>query len=235
MKNRITALVIAPLVGAILGYLITDPINAGWFSSKWQVIESPPGNVHSLVAISKGSLWVQSDSGSFYYNENPSSCKTKCWQEVSGIPALPIIEPYESSVSNTPCASTPPLSRVRATVSECRREMWIDRNSTFALRNDGSIYLWQVDLAKEWSFLTMILNVCAGAIAMFIPTLIVILFSWLLNRIHKNREIKCLSLPNTACTGLVGFAPLNWVNSSFWEYHYNGVIQSHPRAANANR
>ncbi|SRR6266498_1055621 len=189
MAKRLIALIIAPLVGAILGYLLTDPINAGWFSSAWQMIENPPDHAHRLAAVNKGGLWVQTDSGTFYYNEDPSACKTNCWQEVPGIPALPIVEPYELSVTSSPCASIPPLSRVIATVSECRREMWIDRNSTFALRNDGSIYLWQVDLAKEWSALIMILNVCAGAIALFIPTLIVVLLSWLLNRIHeKQRE-----------------------------------------------
>jgi len=66
--------------------------------------------------------------------------------------------------------------------------MWIDRSSTFALRNDGSIYLWQVDLAKEWSSAIMTLNVCAGAIVLFIPTLIAVLFNWFLSWIHGKQK-----------------------------------------------
>jgi hypothetical protein len=190
MKKRLIALVIAPLAGAVLGYLLANTMNNGWFSSEWRRIESPPGNVHRLAAVSKGGLWVEMDSGAFYYNENPSSCKAECWQEVSDIPSLPIVEPYEASVSATACAPSPPLSRITARISECRIEMWIDRNSTFALRNDGSLYLWQVDLYKEWSAALIILGMCIGAITLFIPTLIVVFINWLSNRTHEKQREK---------------------------------------------
>lgn len=190
MKKRLIALIIAPIVGALLGYLLANALNNGWFSYKWQRIESPPGDVHRLVAVSKGSLWVQSDSGVFYYNENPSKCQAECWQEVSEIPSLPIVEPYEYSVTLTACAPSPPLSRVTTRISECRIEMWIDRNSTFALRNDGSIYLWQADLYTEWSLVLMILGVCIGAIILFIPTLIIVLFNWFLYRKRAKQSEK---------------------------------------------
>jgi hypothetical protein len=189
MKKHLLALVIAPIVGAVLGYLLAETLNNGWFSSQWQKIEKSPTNVRRLIAVSKGGLWVESDAGVLYYNEHPSSCQSKCWQEVSELPPLPIVEPYERSVTSTPCAPSPPLSRITAKISECRRETWIDRNSTFALRKDGSIYLWQVDLAQEWSAMLMILTVCIGAIALFIPTLIVVVFKLLSSRSHeKQRE-----------------------------------------------
>jgi hypothetical protein len=200
MTKRLIALIIAPVVGAVLGYFLAYVMNNGWLSSKWQRIENPPGNVYRLVTISKGALWVENDSGTFYYNEKPSSCQSQCWQEVSKFPSLPIVEPNELSVTNTPCAPSPPLSRVTAKISECRRETWIDRNSTFALRNDGSIYLWQIDLAREWSSAIVVLNMCVGAIALFILTLIVVLFGWLLDRVREKREKEGLSLPNTACS-----------------------------------
>ena len=188
MKKRLIALILAPILGAVLGYLLADAMNNGWFSSKWQRIESPPVNVYSLVAVSKGGLWVESDSGVLYYNENPSSCQNECWQEVSDTPSLPIVEPYEASVTATACAPSPPLSRVTATISECRVEMWIDRSVTFALRNDGSIYLWQVDLSKECSAALIILGVCVGAVTLFIPTFIVVFINWLSKRVHEKQE-----------------------------------------------
>ena len=189
MKKRLIALLIAPIVGAVLGYLLANAMNNGWFSSEWKKIESPPVHVQSLVAVSKGGLWVESDSGTLYYSENPYSCQNECWQEVSDTPSLPIVEPYEASVTATACAPSPPLSRVTAMISECRIEMWVDRNATFALRNDGSIYLWQVDLSKEWSAALILLGVCMGAVTLFIPTFIVVFINWLLSRTReKQRE-----------------------------------------------
>ena len=102
MKKRLIALVIAPIVGAVLGYLLADAMNNGWFSSGWQRIESPPINVNRLIAVSKGSLWVESDSGTFYYNENPALCQSECWREVSEIPSLPIVEPYGAARETYP-------------------------------------------------------------------------------------------------------------------------------------
>jgi phosphate/sulfate permease len=188
MTKRIIALIVAPIIGAVLGYFLADVINNGWLSSRWQKVESPPGNVHRLIAVNKGGIWIESDSGTFYYNENPSSCQHECWREVSEIPDLPIVEPHELSVTDIPCAPLPPLVSVKSKISECRKEAWIDRNSTFALRNDGSIYLWQVNLASEWSAMLMILTVCTGAIALFVLTLIVVLFSWLLDHIRKKQR-----------------------------------------------
>lgn len=190
MKKHLISLIVAPIVGAIAGYLLAGAISNGWFSSEWRMIKRPPGNVQRMVAVSEGSLWVQSDTGTFYYNENPYSCQTECWQEVSEIPTLPIIKPYEVSVDNFPCAPPPPLSRVTARISECRKEMWVDRNFVFALRGDGTIYLWQVNLAKEWTAFVFIMGICTGALALFIPTLIVLLFNWLSNRASQDFEFE---------------------------------------------
>ena len=192
MKKRITALIISPIVGAILGYLLANAMNNGWFSSKWQMIEKPPVDVHLLVAISRDSLWVQSDSGTFYYNENSSICKLGCWIEVQEIPNLPIVEPYEARVTSEACASSPPLSRVIAKISECRIEMWVCRSFTFALRDDGTIYLWQADINKDYANAGLFFGICIGSIALFIPTLLFVLFlrllDWLSNRVNKKSE-----------------------------------------------
>ena len=190
MKKRLIALIIAPILGAVLGYLLTNAMNNEWFSSGWQRIESPPDNVHRLVAVSKGGLWIESESGVLYYNGHPSSCRNECWQEVSDIPSLPIVEPYEASVTDSACVPSPPLSRVTAMISECRVEMSVDRNATFALRNDGSIYLWQAVLSKEWSAALIFLGVCIGAVTLFIPTLVVVFINWLINRAHEKQRAR---------------------------------------------
>jgi len=190
MKKRIAALITAPIIGAVLGYLLVIALTNGWFSSKWQMIEKPPGEVLHLVALSQDSLWVQSATGTIYYDENSSTCKSDCWLEVPEIPALPIVESNESTVTSEACAPSPPLSRVTDRISECWRTLWVDYNFTFALRKDGSIYLWQAELYKEWVVVLLFIGVCGGAIVLFIPTLVFVLFlgllDWRSNRANKN-------------------------------------------------
>lgn len=53
--------------------------------------------------------------------------------------------------------------------------MWVDYDFTFALRRDGSIYLWQADLYKEWAVVLLFTGVCFGAIALLIPTFVIVL------------------------------------------------------------
>ena len=190
MKKRIAAIIIAPMIGAVLGYLLITTLNNGWFRSKWQRIEKPPGKTLHLVALSQDSLWVQSDTGILYYNENSSTCKSNCWLEVPEIPTLPTVEPGETAVTSQACAPSPPLSRVADRISECWTTMWVDHNFTFALRKDGSIYLWQANIYKEWTLVAVFLGACVGAIALFVPTLTVVLILGFLNRrsdrINKN-------------------------------------------------
>ena len=175
MKKRIVAIFIAPILGGILGYLLVDALSNGWFSSRWQRIEAPPVEASRLLALSLDSLWVESPTGAIYYNENSSACQSDCWQEVSGIPTLPVVESDEVTVKYEACAPSPPLSGVLERISECRRTMWVDYTVTFAFRKDGSIYLWQADLYKEWAFVLLFGGICLGALILFIPTLIAIL------------------------------------------------------------
>jgi hypothetical protein len=186
MKKWITLLLLAPVLGAILGYLLVNALNDGWFKSKWQMVEKPPGDAHRLVALSKDSVWVQSDSGTLYYNENSSACKANCWIEVKELPTLPILESPETRVTGEACAPAPPLIRVAARISECRSEMWVDRNFIFALRSDGTLYLWQADIYGEWTVVIMLLGICGGAAFLFLPTLILVLsLSWLGRRAKR--------------------------------------------------
>jgi hypothetical protein len=190
MKKRITAIITAPIIGAVLGYLLVIALTNGWFSSRWQMIEKPPGEALHLVALNQDSLWIQSDSGTLYYNENSSTCKSDCWLEVPEIPALPIVGPNESTVTGEACAPSMPLIGVVERISECRRTMWADYNFTFALRKDGSIYLWQADLYKEWTVVILFVGVCGGAIVLFIPALVTVLFlGWRDRRSKRANQI----------------------------------------------
>lgn len=192
MKKRILALVVASLVGALLGYLLSSALNYGWFKSKWLLIEKPPIESFHLVAISRDSLWIMSDTGAIYFNENSSSCTNECWSLVSEVPSLPIVEPFETNVTNEACAPTPPLSKIIDTISECRHEMWVDRSYKFSLRWDGNIYLWEADHYGEWTSVSLLSGVCTGAIILFVPTLLFVLFSGLLGWLskHANKELK---------------------------------------------
>ena len=175
MKKRLVALILAPLIGAILGYLLVYALSNGWFKTRWQMIEKPPGEGLHLVALSRDSLWVQSGTGAIYYNENASACTSDCWREVPEIPTLPVVGPDESKVTGAACARSLPLFGVVERISECRSTMWVDYNYTFALRKDGSIYLWQAELYNEWAFVLLVFGVCGGAMLLFIPALAVVL------------------------------------------------------------
>jgi hypothetical protein len=175
MKKRIAILLFAPIIGAALGYFLVYALSNGWFKSRWQKIETPPGDGLHLVALSLDSLWVQSDSGAIYYNENASACQSGCWVEVPEIPDLPALGPNETAVTSGACAPSLPLSRVVERLSECRSTMWVDYDVTFALREDGSIYLWQAELFKEWTFVLLVVGVCGGAMLLFLPALAVVL------------------------------------------------------------
>ena len=182
MKKRIVAVIIVPIIGAILGYLLVTMLMNGWFSAKWQMIEKPPGEGNHLIAMSQDSLWVQNSTGRIYYNEQSSVCTSDCWLEVSEIPLPPPIETDDTTVNSKACAPTPPLMNVTEKLSECWRTMWVDHTYTFALRKDGSIYLWQAELYKEWSFVLLIIGVCGGALVFFIPVLLLVVVISLLDR-----------------------------------------------------
>jgi hypothetical protein len=188
MKKRIAALSLALVLGAVLGYFFADASNNGWFSARWRAIENPPEVVHQMVALNRDSLWIQGDSGTLFLNEASSSCKAGCWQGVSEVPSLPIVESHEVAVTAKTCAVSPPLSRVIDSLSECRRGMWIVRNYTFALRDDGTILLWQVDLSREWASALMFIGVCIGALALFIPTLVTVSFFALRDWLSKRQD-----------------------------------------------
>ena len=189
MKKRLALTILITIIGSVLGFQLTRVSIYGWFSSKWQAIENTPERVSSLVALERDSLWVQGESGVFHQHEGSSSCVSDCWLEVQEIPELPSIEFYESTVKDEACVPAPLLLGVSSKISECRREMWVDRSYIFALRKDGSIYFWQSDVYGEWVVVELFFGLCGGAIILFVPSLIFILLpgfiKWLSKRKHK--------------------------------------------------
>jgi hypothetical protein len=185
MKKNFAIIIIAPVIGAVLGYLLVSALMNGWFTSRWQMIERPPLEALDLVSLSKDSIWVQSSTGSIYYNENSSTCKSECWREVPEIPDLPAPDADEFTLTSEACAPSPPLFRVKDTISECWKTMWVDHNFTFALQEDGNIYLWQAELYKEWTVVLLFGGICFGAIVLFVPALLYVLVSVFLDRRSK--------------------------------------------------
>jgi hypothetical protein len=186
VKARIAAILIAPIIGAILGILLAQAVNYGWLASKWQPIEKPPERVARLLAIQRDTLWIEGESTMLYTNENSSSCSYNCWVEVSEIPDESDEGGYVLSIKNEACGPLPPLTQVAATISECRMDDWRDFNHTFALRKDGNIFYWQASINREWTLLVLIYAAFYGAVGLFVPTLFIVLFGglldWLSNR-----------------------------------------------------
>jgi len=191
MSNKnvvhVLALFIVPAIGLVLGLVLAKMMDDGWLSSSWQTVAQPSVHVRSLEALNKDSLWVRSDSGDIYYNENASDCATDCWRKVDEIPKLPI--PDDAiSVINKPCAALPPLWGMTVSISECRKRMWQDYNSTFALLNDGTIRVWQVNVNGEGSFMLFMIVPVFGAIALFVLTLIFVLFSVFFDWLTRSKQ-----------------------------------------------
>lgn len=187
MRKRIAALILAPILGAALGYLLVLALSSGWFKSRWQMIVRPPGEGLHLVALSQDSLWVQNSTGAIYYNEHASTCISDCWVEVPEIPDLPVLGPNETAVTSGACAPSLPLSRVVDRLSECRSTLWVDFDFTFALRQDGNIYLWQAEIYNEWAFVLVAIGVCGGAMLLFVPVLVVVLVLGIRDRRSKKQ------------------------------------------------
>jgi hypothetical protein len=192
-KKWVGAILAAPILGAVLGYLLVSALLNGWFSSKWQQIEKPPGEALHLVALSQDSIWVRSGTGDLYFNENAATCTTDCWRGVVEIPALPVIGPDELKVTSEACAPALPLTNTSERISECRTTLWVDYNYIFALREDGRIYLWKADLYQEWAIVLLFTGVCGGALALFVPTFVAVLLLVLLNRRSGRLKSKPLS------------------------------------------
>jgi len=202
MKARFVAIIIGPIIGAILGFFLADTINNGWFDSYWQMIEMPPVKVQRLVAVDSYSLWIQSDSGILYYNADTVGCKTDCWQEVAEIPVLPRVTPNGSEIEHETitghaCSPAPPLSGVVSQLSQCRiTELnWgLHNNYIYALRDDGTIYLWHTDMytGEGGAIYNYFIFVCGGGLVVFISIFIFALFlgllDWLAKRAQKDKE-----------------------------------------------
>jgi hypothetical protein len=199
MKTRIIAIIIGPIIGAILGYFFGYANYYGWIGTSWHLLDKPPVEVTHLVAVDSFSLLVQSKSGSYYINENTSTCESGCWKMVPNIPLFP--NPgSEETITSEACSSPPPLSDVRTRISQCRINFvnWgLNRNFIYALRNDGTIYLWHTDIyTGEGEDLYNIVYVCFGGIAFFIPILILVLFFEFIDRLsnHAKKQKKEINI-----------------------------------------
>lgn len=184
-------LLIAPFIGLILGFVFAKFSDLGWIGSSWQIVVQPPVHISSLEAVNQDSLWIRSDSGAIYYNENASKCTADCWHTVDGIPKLPLLD-HSLSVTNRPCTRMLPLWGMVATISECRREMWNERNNTFALLNDGTIRLWQVNVhgGEGVDLIIYIVSPIFGAMVLFVLTVILLLFSALIDWLSNKPQLK---------------------------------------------
>jgi hypothetical protein len=194
MRKRVIIILSATILGGILGYFLAEASHYGWFTSSWERLESPPEATYHIVAANSSSVWISAESGSVYQYRDVMDCQSGCWEVVSDTTNPPLPDPYFEIVKNEPCAPSLPLSRIVETKAECGREGFREFNTIYALRDDRSLFLWKSVIYMEWYFLEQISYIFIGAIALFIPTILVLLFDGLLKslraRATKQREME---------------------------------------------
>jgi hypothetical protein len=187
MRKRLTDLVmLSPIIGAILGYLVGYAYYAQWFDTTWHTIEESPVPIRRFIALDKDNVWVETVPGQLYHHAGSSTCQSGCWREVAQLPVFPQGDSSGFQIVDKPCAAIPPLFLTTSTVAQCRRESFVGHSYAFALRRDNKLLFWQADLYSEWSFIPIGGGACSGAIVVFfgaaIPLMIIEFREWLTKR-----------------------------------------------------
>ena len=165
---------------------------SGWFVP-WKPIDRPPELAARILALSGSSVWVQTSSGEIYFNASSNECQRECWTVVAEVssdstPPAGIQEIFPSS-----CTSPPPFFGAIDQKGDCWHGVWQDYNTVYALRRDGSMWVWRFVSGGEWGLFALLFGTCTGAAAIFALALVVILFSGVLNRRYRRSQSGALS------------------------------------------
>jgi hypothetical protein len=185
LLKRLLLLLLAPLVGAVAGFGLAYVFENGWLWG-WQPVAPPPEAATALHALSGPNLWVEAASGQLYHNAAADTCATGCWAPVADV-VKPPLDDDTREVRPTTCVRPPPLLfGAEQTLAECRVEQWVDFNTVYALRGDGSLRVWRFTSGGEWVGLTFILLPLLGAAAFFLLALALVVVlaiaAWLRRR-----------------------------------------------------
>jgi hypothetical protein len=185
MLKRIVLLLLAPLVGSAVGFGLAFLLESGWLRQGWQPVAPSPEPAARLHALSGPNLWIEAASGQLYHNVAADTCATDCWTPVSEV-TLPELDQDIRQVRPDTCVTPPPLWGAAETLAECQVGQWVDGNTAYARRRDGSLRVWRFTSGGEWVGLTYLLLIVLGAVTLFVLVLaaiaIVALVNWLRRR-----------------------------------------------------
>ena len=187
MVKRIAILLLATISGGALGLVLVYLSLAGWFVS-WRPIVKPPEPASRILALSGPSVWVQSSTGVIYFNASSIECQRECWTIVEQVQSDHTQPMSIQEILPTSCATPPPLIGAIDQKGDCWRGVWQDYNTVYALKGDGSIWVWSFVSGGEWGLFALVFGACGGAAALFALVLVVILFSSVLNRRNRRAQ-----------------------------------------------
>ena len=175
MAKRFAILLLATVGGGALGLALAYLSLSGWFVA-WRPIGKPPELASRILALSGPSVWVQTSTGVIYFNASSNECQRECWTVVAEVPSDHTQPAGINQILPTACASPPPFFGALDQKGDCWRGVWQDYNTVYALRRDGSMWVWSFVSGGEWGFITLVLATCTGAAMLFALALGVILF-----------------------------------------------------------
>ncbi|HSF80182.1 MAG TPA: hypothetical protein VLA49_03050 [Anaerolineales bacterium] len=193
MAKRFAILLLATISGGALGLALAYLGLIGWFVP-WRPIGKPLEPATRILALSGSSVWVQTSTGVIYFNASSNECQGECWTVVAEVPSDHTLPVGIDEILPTTCVSPPPFFGAIDQKGDCWRGVWQDYNTVYALRRDGSMWVWSFASGGEWGIVTLVLATCVGAAALFALALAVILFYGLRNRRYSRSQSDVLSL-----------------------------------------
>ncbi len=176
MAKRFAILLLATISGGALGLVIAYLGLSGWFVA-WKPIDQPPEPAMRILALSGPSVWVQTSTGVIYFNASSNECQRECWTVVAEVSSDNTPPASIDKILPSSCASPPPFFGAIDQKGDCWRGVWQDYNTVYALRRDGSMWVWSFVSGGEWGLFALVFATCTGATALFVLALVVILFS----------------------------------------------------------
>ena len=195
-KNQAKINLFFLICAAILCILPIINMKYGWFD--WQTLEKPPERVVKIIAIDQASVWVKTASGKIYYNEKSDKCQKDCWVVTTETPTGQLLHEGIPGRRNTTCSQAPPLFGVVDSMAECFRDVWVDYDSIYVLKFDGSLAAWHSSSGGEYSILTVCFDDSLLLITIIFFTVCIV---------KQVRKVKISNLPSVDSTTKISLRP----------------------------
>lgn len=192
MAKRIIILFLATIGGGALGLALVYLVLIGWFVA-WRPVDRPPEVASRILALSWSSVWVQTSTGVIYYNASSYECQRECWTVVAEVSSEHAQPEGINQLLPTTCMQPPPFFGAIDQKGDCWRGVWQNYNTVYALRRDGSLWVWSFASGGEWGLIALVFGACGGAAILFVLTLAVILISRVRNQRHRQTQSDVLS------------------------------------------